>query len=409
MRPFVRDVATTLAARTGAGAFDFLGAIVVARTLGPAGQGTYAALVVLVQVAVSLVGLGIGKAAIYELGRGLVPPEVIKGTILRLGLWHGTLAATVVLVGASGFLRGANPTAVACVLPLTITWLLVGYAQSLLRGEGRIRACNASEMATAASGLVAAWAVSAWAPPTPAGFLLARTSGVIVGLWVALRALRPQVRWLTTTALGLAQRLRRYGVVFVLYSTSLLLIYRCDIMLLNFFIGERAAGWYSVAATLSETILYVPEAIVFVLLPHVARTERAAGAQATARACCWALGILAVLALAIALGAPWLLRLCFGDRFLAAIPALRVLVMGSVPLGAFHVLSGYFAGRGLQGCLALLAAVGLALNVGLNWWWIPAYGSVGAAWASFVAYGWLGAMGLSVFVWHARRSWSVVV
>src|SRR5206468_2597603 len=36
--------------------------------------------------------------------------------------------------------------------------------------------------------------------------------------------------------------------------------------------------------------------------------------------------------------------------------------------------------------LAALALAGAAVNVGLNFWLIPAYGATGAAWASLVAY-----------------------
>jgi O-antigen/teichoic acid export membrane protein len=79
-----------------------------------------------------------------------------------------------------------------------------------------------------------------------------------------------------------------------------------------------------------------------------------------------------------------LVALLFGAQFLAATPALPIL------MGAFVAISfGYLTGSlvvvlGLQRRFLLYAAVGLVVNAGLNLLLIPPYGFQAAAWITLV-------------------------
>jgi O-antigen/teichoic acid export membrane protein len=81
-------------------------------------------------------------------------------------------------------------------------------------------------------------------------------------------------------------------------------------------------------------------------------------------------------------------HLIFGPAFNGSIRPFMLLLPGIV-LGALaSPLSLYFTQhRGRPRINALISGVGLAVNIGLNIFWIPRYGISGAAAASSLAYG----------------------
>jgi Na+-driven multidrug efflux pump len=72
---------------------------------------------------------------------------------------------------------------------------------------------------------------------------------------------------------------------------------------------------------------------------------------------------------------------------------------------AYKVLTRYFSSRGRQEIPALLAAVGLLANVGLNWLLIPPAGTSGAAVASLISYGGLALVTAAIFRREAGLTW----
>jgi O-antigen/teichoic acid export membrane protein len=92
----------------------------------------------------------------------------------------------------------------------------------------------------------------------------------------------------------------------------------------------------------------------------------------------------------VALGWP-ILRIFFGSEFLSAYPPLVVLLPGLLALGLQRVCGAAILREGKPARMALIYAVGLMVNVGLNLILIPMLGIVGAALSSSVSYS-LGAL-----------------
>jgi Na+-driven multidrug efflux pump len=68
------------------------------------------------------------------------------------------------------------------------------------------------------------------------------------------------------------------------------------------------------------------------------------------------------------------------------VPLVRILALGSLFFSVPNLLSPYWVKRGYFLLASLTAAVLLIVNVTLNVWWIPPYGSAGAAWATDATY-----------------------
>jgi len=409
MSPLLQDVSTTFVAKIVATLVGFMASVIVIRALQPELFGVYVTVFSAVQVALAIGGLGIGKAVVYELGRKRYQVDEIIRVTWRFGIRNaGVLCGLIVLWGWFGATRpwwrvefGVTVWAV----PLAVVGLLASYGEGILRGRQRIRACNVMSASSAVVFLLAAVAVAMFAGARPEGFLLARAVESGAGLLFAGWALRTVVRGTRVINSRLARDMLSYGVSFSIYSGLLILNYRAAVFLLNALAGAREAGLYAAAHTLASPLLLVPEAMVFPLFPYVATASEREGRTHTLRACRAGLALLLLPAMVLAFVAPRVLGGLFGEPFTSAGVAGRLLVLAMLCLFVFHILAGYFAGRGRQRVLMYCAAVGLAVNVGCNAWLIPRFGVTGAACASLASYGSLAVAAVWVFT---RGDWQHV-
>jgi O-antigen/teichoic acid export membrane protein len=81
-----------------------------------------------------------------------------------------------------------------------------------------------------------------------------------------------------------------------------------------------------------------------------------------------------------------IVRFFVGDDFQEGLVVVPVLLMANLFLGVFFNLSIWFKLNDKTYLGAWLAVLGSLLTIVLNYFWIPAFGYVGASWATFVVY-----------------------
>ena len=174
-----------------------------------------------------------------------------------------------------------------------------------------------------------------------------------------------------------------YGAALVLQTLYL----RVDLILISIILGAQAIGIYGVAARVMESFLILGVFFGQSLLPKLS-AEEGSGAKAS-RTLSWALEILLICSLPILLGmyffASDVVALLSSAEFLSsegffgADKALLILV--PTVLFAFFNQAFSFALVSKQKQFYLLGinAAGLALNVGLNLYFLPIYGLISAA------------------------------
>jgi O-antigen/teichoic acid export membrane protein len=91
----------------------------------------------------------------------------------------------------------------------------------------------------------------------------------------------------------------------------------------------------------------------------------------------------AVVAVALYGAAPWLVEIAYGDRYAAAIPALRILLVTFPLFSLNYGLTHHLLGWNGQRTYLVICAAALMVNIGLNAWLIPRMAAAGAAWATF--------------------------
>src|ERR1019366_6553727 len=75
-----------------------------------------------------------------------------------------------------------------------------------------------------------------------------------------------------------------------------------------------------------------------------------------------------------------------GSKFRVGLKVVPILLLANLCLGVFFNLSIWYKLTGHTRFEAYLAIFGALITLGLNIWWIPIFGYMGAAWATLVCY-----------------------
>ncbi|MFH1037101.1 MAG: oligosaccharide flippase family protein, partial [PVC group bacterium] len=202
----------------------------------------------------------------------------------------------------------------------------------------------------------------------------------------------------------------RYGFPSHLGNLFSFLHHRADLLLVNWFLGPAAVGFYAISALLAEKFWMMTNAASLVLFPRVAAEEDSKRRnEFTPRVSRAILLVTVPVALVIGLTAPPLVDLLFSPRYFPAVRPLRILLPGAAALGVSRVLANDIAGRGRPLLNTVVTAGALALNLALNWIWIPRFGIEGAAGASTVSYSATLLARLCVYCRLSGNSWKNVL
>ena len=364
--------------------------VILARSLGPEGRGIYAVAILIPAIVALLAQLGFQAANVYHTSKRLLPMDDIVGHAVSLAFLLGAFCYLLIfgyveLTHAPQFLGiGSQFVLVSCIaLPFT---LLTIFVQGIQQGAERFVQFNTvllTQYAAPAVALLIALvllrgetlqAVEAWTAAAITTSLVAASGVSRVG------RLSPRLN-LTTL-----RRLFRFGIVSYVSTLTSFVNYRFDVFLVNFFAGARQVGLYSVGTGLAEVIWYLSNAAGIVLAPRVAGAERELGDRVT-EAVTRVVALLAIVAAgALAVLAPFVVVLFFGEAFAESKWAVWLLLPGIVTFSVGRILSMYLLGRGRLPVDLVASFIGLVVTLVLDLLLIPRFGFRGAAVASSIAY-----------------------
>ncbi|MEW6102604.1 MAG: flippase [bacterium] len=166
--------------------------------------------------------------------------------------------------------------------------------------------------------------------------------------------------------------------------TLLWLIYfKIDSIMLGIMKGDFEVGIYNVSYRIMDGILFIPGTIMLVFFPKLSKDFKGVF---------WKLffvlgGIGLIVSFILYLFAPILIKLIYGAKFLPSIPVLQIL-----SLAIFFIFLGHLATQSLvaldrSNLYLLVAFIGTALNIFLNFLLIPSLGAIGAAYATVITEG----------------------
>jgi len=386
-------------ARLWIGAAALVSNALLARLLGPAGRGVYAALVLFASLGALLASVGLDHAAASLTAQR---PSVARQAVR----WGATAAAFVtLLLLAVGFAWialglptpfGATRAAfiVASVaIPLGTAGLVYGGA---LRGLDQLRTWNvglmlepcvfvvglAALLVTRSGTVAAALAVWLLAQLVRLGFFVYRTH-----------------RSLTAGAGGPEPALASFGLKIWITQIVGTLNTRLDYFILLAVAGAAELGQYATAVPLAEVMTLGAAAIASAVLPKFAVLDREAARKLAHRALRFATYSAVLIGGGLAVAVPLVSTAVFGRAFHGIVNPTLVLMPGFLLWSSVYITTAYFNGNVRRPFVNLwIALLATVIDVPLAYLLGARYGAVGAGIASTFSYGTAAIVNFVVFL-----------
>ncbi|MCO5268235.1 MAG: flippase [Brumimicrobium sp.] len=369
--------------------FGLGSSIIIARYIGPSGNGTIAALTVYPSLFLSFGSLGISQATTFYTGKKIFSEEQIKTAITQI--WMITVIISLVtcyLLMRYFSNSGDNLLLVSlALLPIPFT-LFNKYNSGLFLGRNDIKTYNRINWIPTLIVLLGAVIFVILLHWDIAGAMLATILG---GLFMSIVLLFKN-KFLKSFSLKFEWRVIQSMLSLgMIYALSLLVIglnYRVDVIMIDKLSTAFELGIYSKGAGFAEYLWEIPmlfSSIVF---------ARSAVSKKQKEFSYKVIRLLRVSFIGVGLGAlvllflsEYIIPLMYGKEFYGSVSVLNYLLPGILALTIFKVINMDLAGRGKPWIAMWAMLPALGVNIILNYFFIPKYGANGAAYSSTISYG----------------------
>jgi O-antigen/teichoic acid export membrane protein len=154
-------------------------------------------------------------------------------------------------------------------------------------------------------------------------------------------------------------------------------------------LGSEDVGLYDAAVRISEVSYFIPSILISALFPPIIKAKKISDELYYSRI---KKLLLLLLALSISIAAlttllsKELILIIYGASFIGALPVLCIYVWSNIGETLNMLTQQILVTENLTKRTTLTVFLGMLVNVVLNYFWIPAYGISGAAFATLVAY-----------------------
>ncbi len=351
--------------------------LVFSRMLTPASFGDLSALLalsVLVGVPMTAAQTRVAErvASFSAAGQWDRVQYVVRHAAVHLATWGvaitGVYVLCIPLVKKLLDLQAIGPA--LALTPLIFVMVVLPVLQGALQGMERYVAFGVVALAIAVSRPLfgVPWVQAGGGS---GGAIAGQAVGIAACLLGLLWVLRGYVRR-TGSAAGWAAVRRKPDVAAVVAVSAFVffaVIANCDVVFAKLFLTSHEAGEYAALATIGKIVTFLPAAIAVTVVPNAAR----AGASPRERAKVLRVAALLVTVAALVFAVPaalvpdWLVRVMFGEDYVAAADGVLPIVLAGTGLALLYLLVTFTVAiedHGWAGLVALgvvLQATGIAL------------------------------------------------
>lgn len=394
LRSLVQNTGGTLARQFISLIFNIVISILMARSLGPNGNGQYVLALLLPTMLTTFLNLGIPPAMVYYLGSNAVS---IKNAVQTLFKFWAIISLLGLVIGYAAiyfwgnqFFPGVPPSLLAMSIIIYPIALLQTFLLSLLQGKQDFRSYNLAVIVSPVITLTLAIPFVMFFHWGAIGAITAYTFGQITGIIIIWLVVSGNVASEHSQRVNehFARQLIGYGWKSHLGNIVGFLNYRVDTILLNYFLAPAATGIYVVAVQIAEQLWMLSNAVSTVLLPRLSELENEEEKRRilTPFVNRWILLVSLIGALLLSILAKPLTNIFLGSDYTPAATALIWLLPGTVSLTFSRILANDIAARGRPELNMYTAIVAVFLNVFFNLLLIPSMGINGSALASTISY-----------------------
>lgn len=369
--------------------------VIIARTLGPAGKGTYSAVQLLLALPLAVTG-GTGAAITYVLTKGRWS---VRDLVAPLGVLFAITVA-VCCAGAAVYavLKGWTGESIAFAIALP-AGIVVSWQPSFYVATDRLRRFNAQCALQAFCTTLGIWLVCGLARGGVAGAL---------AVWIACAygcaavviadILKAGARSMAASLFERVRTLAAYGTQTGFNAGLGALNYRIDALLLTAMLGVAAFGTYSIAVTAGEMLFMLVRPVTMAVAREIGSASGERAAELTAATVRFGAGVSAVAAAVMAAAATPLIHVVYGPKFAGATLPLLLLLPGIVAFTSAGTFASYFGFQlGRPAIVTGVNVVMIAVQTAACLLLVPRYGAAGAALASSAAYAIGAAINTAIF------------
>jgi O-antigen/teichoic acid export membrane protein len=372
---------------------QLISSIIIARWLGPAGKGVVNLVLLIPSIGRLICSLGIDMAIVYYVGKGQYKPREILPVVIFWGLIV-CVCISIIALSSFSFLEKTvfkGLTFPLFILGLIILFLrvLINYFISLARALQRIKQiaiiviCDRFGYVL----LVVLFVILCKLGIRGAIFSFLTITCIVIILILnvlsdsfKLTDLWPKLR------LNISSHLFNYGLRSYVGNIAQNVIFRLDVLIVNYFLGPAQVGIYTIAITLTECLLFIPRAVRFVFFPKVAALDKSSSLKTMPIIGRQTLLITTMIGIGLAIASFFGVPIVYGNEFKSAIQPILILLPGAIVLSLGWVISSFLNGRGLPHYVSYVTAVTLILKIILGLILIPKLNIAGAALVSSVSY-----------------------
>jgi polysaccharide transporter, PST family len=365
----------------------------VARYLGPAQYGMLNYASAFVALFTPLVGLGLKDIVIREIVRDPAEKNGIMGTAFTLQFLAGfgalglsvgiaylshpddalTRLLIAILSGRLIFLAGSN----------TLNY----WFQSQIQSKFSVWARNLTLVVIA---LVRVGLVLSQAPLVAfAWVMLASNALVVLGMIIWYKTSQGQITAWRASFLQ-AKQLLKDSWPLIISGVAVTIYMKVDQIMLGNMATEGELGVYSAAVRLSELWYFIPTAIASSFFPTIIRSREHRSEQVHRERMQLFFDLMAgaayVIVIPTALLAPLVVTTLFGADYAEAGLILRVHIWAFLFVSLGTARSRWLMAENMTRFSMTATILGAIVNIGLNFWLIPRYAGLGAAWATLISY-----------------------
>lgn len=364
--------------------------ILLTRYLGPAGFGTFTFILVFVAMFGTVADWGLTLITVREASKNSNEAHEIIGNVLIIRLFLSTVAAIFAAITIN--LLPYDPQIKMLVMVSTLTLIAMSVKTSFqIIFNVKLQMANTAiaDFGANVTILLGVLAVIYF----NLGLMGVVWAGIIGDVFAA--ALAAFLGWrLLPLKLSLLNKTTKFLLLESLPMGAILVVFtiynRIDTVILSYFKGQEAVGLYGAAYRIFEVLTlgaaYFANAVL-PLISNLAHHDKNKLAEVYRK--CFV--ILLTLGICVAIVNYWLaplgIAVIAGPKFAGSVDALRILSL-AVVVAYFNHLNGFtLIALGKQWYSFGIAIGALAINVTLNWIFIPIYSFKAAAFITFITEG----------------------
>jgi len=366
--------------------FGMLTGIIVARALGPAGQG-YVTYIILIFTLLGNFGhFGITSAVAYFQKKSSFPRDAIYFTNTNvLALIAMGLGASTILLRSQGIiLQNYGWQMIVLGLILMVSYLFIGHHQAWLTGDERIILNNRIGLISfflKSGAILLLWI---WGSLNYQSFFLVTVLSIL--LWFVLLQIKMRERYLPSIMPSILKAEFSYGAIAWASTLCAWLHYRADQIMIKQYLGSSDLGVYSIAVTIAELLFLLPLSINTALTGRLYNLDGTDDGRSTViRTTRISMSISLALCL-VAIPGSLLIPFIYGTPYAQATGVLLMLLPGILFACIPKIVSPWFFSSGRPLVHLRITFGCLLLNVILNFVFIPRLQILGAALASSISY-----------------------